>query len=305
METLKEFRNILLGHRITVYTDHRNLTYKNFNTDRVMRWRLAIEEYGPELIYIKGETNVVVNVFSHLATIENNNDCGDIEFIADKFGYDEEDDLPKDLYPLKFKTIDKYQRKDQWLMDKVQNDDKYQTTPFHGGGNNVYLITKERKIVIPKILQKRVVEWYHTFLCHPGETRTEQTIRQHFTFKGMRDLVRNICSKCANCQKSKKHQKKYGHLPAKQAETNPWETLCVDLIGPYSVKRKRQKPLSLWCATMIDPATGWLEIKEIDKKSADEIINVVDQAWLTRYPWPQQVISDRGEEFMKEFTRSL
>ena len=34
VETLKEFRNILLGHQVIVYTDHRNLTYKNFNTDR-------------------------------------------------------------------------------------------------------------------------------------------------------------------------------------------------------------------------------------------------------------------------------
>ena len=50
-----------------------------------MNWRLAIEEYGPELIYIKGETNVVADALSRLATIENNNDCGDVEFIADQF----------------------------------------------------------------------------------------------------------------------------------------------------------------------------------------------------------------------------
>ena len=28
VETLKEFCNILLGHQITVYTDHKNLTHK-------------------------------------------------------------------------------------------------------------------------------------------------------------------------------------------------------------------------------------------------------------------------------------
>ena len=52
--TLKEFRNILLGNQITVYTDHKNLTYKFFNIERVMRWRLILKEFGPELKYIKG-----------------------------------------------------------------------------------------------------------------------------------------------------------------------------------------------------------------------------------------------------------
>ena len=36
VETLKEFKNILLGQQIRVYTDHKNLTYKTFNTERVM-----------------------------------------------------------------------------------------------------------------------------------------------------------------------------------------------------------------------------------------------------------------------------
>ena len=66
VETLKEFRNILLGQEIIVHTDHENLTYKNFNSDRVMRWRLFIEEYSPNLKYIKGEENVVADALSRL-----------------------------------------------------------------------------------------------------------------------------------------------------------------------------------------------------------------------------------------------
>ena len=95
VETLKEFRNILLGHDITVYTDHRNLTYKNFNTDRVMRWRLAIEEYGPELVYIKGERNVVADALSRLAMKDDV--IVNIEFISDQFGLDDKD-LPKTCF---------------------------------------------------------------------------------------------------------------------------------------------------------------------------------------------------------------
>ena len=40
-------------------TDQKNLTYNFFNTEHVMRWRLILEEFGPELKYIKGENNAV------------------------------------------------------------------------------------------------------------------------------------------------------------------------------------------------------------------------------------------------------
>ena len=38
-----------------VKTDHKKLTYNYFITERVMRWRLILEAFGPELKYIKGE----------------------------------------------------------------------------------------------------------------------------------------------------------------------------------------------------------------------------------------------------------
>ena len=49
VETLKCFCTIILEHRITVYTDHKNLTFDKFTTERVLRWCLVLEEYIPEL----------------------------------------------------------------------------------------------------------------------------------------------------------------------------------------------------------------------------------------------------------------
>ena len=60
VETLKEYRNILLGYQIRVHTDHKNLVYKNFNTEHIMRWQLLLEEFGPELNYIKGKHNILL-----------------------------------------------------------------------------------------------------------------------------------------------------------------------------------------------------------------------------------------------------
>ena len=67
VETLKEFRNILLDHKIKVYTDHKNLIYTKHNTERVIYWSLLIEEYSPELIYIKRINNIVTDTLSRLS----------------------------------------------------------------------------------------------------------------------------------------------------------------------------------------------------------------------------------------------
>ena len=305
VETLKEFRNILLGHRINVYTDHKNLTYKNFNTERVMRWRLILEEYGPELHYIKGEKNIVADALSRLGMkSENPPDC-DAFFTQVCLASDEKDELPEDAFPLVFKQIMEAQRKDKSLLLKSKKDPNYRIKSFRGGGKKRNLIVKDDKIVIPDGLQKRTVVWYHQQLCHPGETRTEKSIKQHFYWPNMDKMVKDICKKCPTCQTSKTSSTKYGHLPEKKAEARPWEKLCVDLIGPYKIKQRNGKDYVLWCLTMIDPATGWFEIKECPDKEAITIANLVEQVWLTRYPWPDVLNYDKGKEFMGEFAKMI
>ena len=119
----------------------------------------------------------------------------------------------------------------------------------------------------------------------------ELTLGQHYTWKGMRKTIKSICSKCDACQRNKRTHKKYGKLPEKQAEFIPWETLCVDMIGPYKIPRKGKSDLELWAVNMIDPATGWFEIAEVPgTKRVDVVSNIVEQTWLSRYPRPQKVV---------------
>ena len=59
---------MLWGQKLIVYTDHQNLMRDalGLTSDRVYRWRLILEEYGPEIVYIKGIHNTMADAISRL-----------------------------------------------------------------------------------------------------------------------------------------------------------------------------------------------------------------------------------------------
>ena len=61
---------ILLGSPIRVHTDHKNLTHRltDFTTQRVLRWRLLLEEFNPRFLYKAGPDNVLADALSRVPT---------------------------------------------------------------------------------------------------------------------------------------------------------------------------------------------------------------------------------------------
>ncbi len=76
----------------------------------------------------------------------------------------------------------------------------------------------------------------------------------------MQNTIRSHVKNCCKCQVNKRHKHKYGKLPTKLVITTPWEALCLDLIGLYTLKGKDGTEIDFMCLAMIDPASSWLEI---------------------------------------------
>ncbi len=116
---------------------------------------------------------------------------------------------------------------------------------------------------------------------------------------------------CRSCQVNKRQSLRYGHVQPKLVIMTPWKVLCVDLVGPYTLKGKGGSSIDFMCLTMINPATNWFKIVELptvrvtvpkagtgkketcldyikdaeifDKTSA-QISNLVYKCWFSRYP---------------------
>jgi len=75
-------------------------------------------------------------------------------------------------------------------------------------------------------------------------------------------------------------------------------------VGPKKIRMKGDKEdLVFEAVTMIDPVSGWFEMTEYPDKQSITIANIVEQEWLSRYPWPQMITYDQGSEFIgKDFS---
>jgi hypothetical protein len=238
---------MLWGQRVKVYTDHKNLMQKalGYTSDKVYHWILLLEEFRPKIVWIKGVHNTVADAISRLEygpvkdinqnwmtftkcwnfysqekTEESPDYVVSLNFV---FANTQEEDS---IYPLTITEIAEAQSEDADLK-ALAKADKYEKQL----AEDTLVYCKDGKLVIPKPLQRRAVEWYHHYLQHPGSTRLEETLRGSMYWKGMQRTVRAYVKNCKKCQVNKRRQKQYGKLPPKQVITKPWHTLCVLLEG--------------------------------------------------------------------------
>ena len=167
------------------------------------------------------------------------------------------------------------------------------------------IIHYKNRIYIPQELRKKVLNWYHHYLYHPGKTRIYKTIWAIMYWESMETDIKAFTNACTTFQKFKKKRKKYSKLPPKQVDLIPWECVCEDLVGPYTVTDKTGCDVVLNAMTFIDPATGCFEMIEMPDKSSASISQIFNSHVAFKIPKTTKIIFDNENAHLKNIKFKL
>jgi transposase InsO family protein len=330
VEMLKTFRTMLYGcPNIHVYTDHKNNTFKNLQTQRVLRWRLFLEDHGVQFHYIKGETNSLADALSRLPFDERQNpsdsnvntispardvltDSSDPLDEVEQFHQlaSHDDDLidcfvhlpTAENIPnvLDYRTIAQAQTGDAWLQQlRHQHPAKFSHNLL-APNTAVWCYTAEPnkpwKVYLPDNLLLRAIQWYHHALSHIGQSRLGDTMSLVYYHPKLRATIEAALTKCRLCQEYKNVQRGHGQLAPREAALLPWSEVAVDLIGPWTLTVSNQT-MTFNALTIIDLVTNLVELVRLDNKTSDHVALQFVNTWLARYPRPTSCVYDQGGEF--------
>lgn len=296
LETLEEFRQMIWGTKILIRTDHQNLAHANIRSQRVLNWRLLVEDFKPEVVYYPGELNVEADTLSRYPRAERAaKESKELDLAFNEAMVNVPMDLP---FPLAFPDLRIEQEHDDAVMNLLL-EPGHELQDFHG----TMLVCKqaannEFRIVLPQAIVDNVVRWYHLSLMHSGEIRTLRAISRYFYSFKLKDRVHDFVSRCDSCQRHKNVGAGYGELPPRNDVSIPWEEVAVDLIGPWNVNIPGLGVLSIRALTIIDTCSGLAEIVRIPDKYSSTMALLFDTQWLSRYPRPLRCIHDPGTEFV-------
>ena len=125
----------------------KNITDKNFTTKRVIFWCLLFENYILTITYTKWCGNEEADDLRRLQLISSEITERNIEreILSEIYCVNK---LDGNIFPLTYQMIDKYQRKDKELVNKLKHSN-YHTKSFPGGGKVTQLICRSDGIVVP------------------------------------------------------------------------------------------------------------------------------------------------------------
>jgi hypothetical protein len=164
-------------------------------------------------------------------------------------------------------------------------EDEVLMTTTRNGNNAVW---------VPTLLRSAIMKSHHDHPLsgHRGILKTTTRVSQNYTWKGLKQDVRDYVKGCARCQAVKPNNRKpQGLMDSKLAQA-PGVSASCDLIGPLP----RSSAGHEYALVIIDDFTKNFEIFPLRKATARSVADKLIEC-CCRYGFMSNLRSDRGPQF--------
>ncbi|KAL2086105.1 hypothetical protein ACEWY4_017164 [Coilia grayii] len=275
---LEEWRHWLEGaqHPFRVLTDHKNLAYlreaKRLNP-RQARWALFFTRFNFILSYRPGSKNVVADALSRVQGGA---------------------DTPKSIEPILPTHL--IVSPIQWALDDritqaITQEPAPPETPAH-------------RLYVPTGLRQEVLATLHTSLGtgHPGANQTLTLIRDRYWWPGMARDVQRYVAGCAECAMAKTpRQLPAGKLLPLPVPQRPWSHLGIDYVT--DLPSSNHHTCILVVVDRFSKSCKLIPLKSVP--TAPETAEAVFTHVFRHFGIPEDVVSDRGPQFISRFWRAF
>ncbi|XP_056848903.1 uncharacterized protein LOC130499034 [Raphanus sativus] len=253
VRSLETWLHYLLSKEFVIHTDHETLKHLRGQTTlkkRHARWLEFVETFPYVIKYKKGKDNVVADALSRRHTL-----ISTIEAKIMGFEY------IKDSYLT-----------DPDFQEVFRKTTKMAAGPFYQQDGFLF---KEKKLCIPQgSMRELLVREAHGggHMGHFGRDKTLSVLTDHFFWPNMRKDVKNLCTKCIVCLKTKSMSHPYGLYMPLPIPDHPWMAHFIA------------------CNTTND---------------ATQIANLFFKEVVRLHGMPRPIVSDRDTKFLSHFWKTL
>jgi len=200
-----------------------------------------------------------------------------------------------------FDELKQAQLSDEFVM-KLKNN-----LPFNYEVINhvLYKLISDYKVpVIPASLMSEVMKLFHDLPegGHMGITKTYSKMKNRVYFPRMKDMVTKYVRTCKTCQQVNFDNQKPAGSMSSPSVSGPWETLYMDLMGPYVTSYPGGFN---YLFVIIDYFTKWIEIFPLRKATTREISKILERQVFCRYGLPKTVLTDHATNFASQAFKGL
>ena len=278
--TITYFRYILLGSKIRLRTDNKNmLSLNSAPNKRTTGWLLVLQEFDIELEYIRGQESMAADFISRLQTLKTKEKMTG--------------------FPLDLKKISEGQQK----VDFAEDTNTFLLTYY----NNIPLkLDKNKRIIIPKSQQEEIVKNIHNFLVHAAAKKCYYSVKDFINGENLKKIFGVLCRTCMTCKLNRKHTIKYGHLPSAPTGSKPFEPFYSDIMGPYPSVEYKTPFLNFlfYIVTVVDAFSMLVRVFLTEDTTGRFLVEKVLSSWIAEFEAPRVFVCDQGPQYMSAVFRS-